>query len=779
MPVVDVDDVYLNGNRFHLANPANQYLLGNFAQKMVIGDYSLESNPEVSEWAGKGYEGGQLVEEWRADRPNCLWFSNCITDFTGHVLMPRKFVSITRDTPFEVVNSTFDSDYAGWTDTLEGTITWNVSYGYDGGGVQVILPSGTPGDFISVMEQTATNPTALQGAKITISYFIWRSSLACVPRIYDGVSATVGLGSDADYEWTFRTLTHTVDASATTLKIQIGAVKGASQKSQRIDNIYCCIETGDNVINNFINYEGNLYWTRGNVIYKLNDTGDNFDLIANIPHYYYENIIPMVWYLEPYITRIFVGAVDWGDTPTISVLYLFMGDDHPYYHFYYNGTDPTLVEHALINDTIPANGAYYGVVWDNKLWRINTAGEMWYSANPGDTTPTWTVCDAIPNISAETLRDPLIYQNIDGDETIYMPCPDVLKVYDSVADEWLDTQCTYPAHPYGSYSSIFWRDGIYTASGLNITSYTASAPALINTKTGLDQSDSLPSTLNGCIQRLCAGYDVLYALVDSSLVTGTGYSSIWALYNGAWTCWWYDSVADQALDTIIVSSAYQHRLWVISDDTTPMYYEIPYGVINPLQLSDYEFDSGITGLHITPKFDAAWQAGNKLALQLAVGSRDCSVDNHIAVYYRTGQSNHDFTSNWTELGTIGDSTRPMKFTFDNGIGMLFDYIQFKFELTSASDDESPDLLYFILSYVKIIPPSWGWVFQIDCSNEYDGRNSEQQIAELEDLALTQTLIALRIKDETRYVRIKSVESVQTTGESDIGTYKVTAIQPIP
>jgi hypothetical protein len=110
--------------------------------------------------------------------------------------------------------------------------------------------------------------------------------------------------------------------------------------------------------------------------------------------------------------------------------------------------------------------------------------------------------------------------------------------------------------------------------------------------------------------------------------------------------------------------------------------------------------------------------------------------------------------------------------------LLFDYIQFRFDLDSTSDTSSPDLLYFVFSYIKVVPPTWRWTFIIDCSREYDGRNSEQQIVLLDAVAVLETLAAMVLKDTTYYVRVKKVEALKPTGETDYGQFVVEVIKPI-
>jgi hypothetical protein len=127
------------------------------------------------------------------------------------------------------------------------------------------------------------------------------------------------------------------------------------------------------------------------------------------------------------------------------------------------------------------------------------------------------------------------------------------------------------------------------------------------------------------------------------------------------------------------------------------------------------------------------------------------------------------------LGKITSSTDPAVYTFNNYVGAVFSTIQFCFELDSISDTSSPDLLYFIFSYAKMLPAVWDWQLTIQ---EFEDINTEKSLRDLESAAMSRTLVPFVFKKETYYVRVAQVETSMSPYEEAIGKYKVQLEQPV-
>jgi len=298
----------------------------------------------------------------------------------------------------------------------------------------------------------------------------------------------------------------------------------------------------------------------------------------------------------------------------------------------------------------------------------------------------------------------------------------------------------------------------------------------------LDKDDGLPQLYGGEVVKFIKGYNEFFALVNSTYEGTTSYSSVMANDGKGWQSWWTDGTVNEAMHTGIVSSVVAHRLWFTAG-TAVYWIALQKNIRNPKKVSTFAYSTG--GIHITPWFDANW-VGQKLALQFKIFCKDTTATESVLVQYRIDHATTAVATTWTTLGTVvaaGDGVETT-YTFGSSLGTNFKAIQFKFTLartnaTPATDKlKSPDVQYAVLEYQKIIKPTWGWAFTIDCNKEYNGRTPNQMLDAVVTAAELEVLTPFLYKDTTYYVRVKSVEGERLTGDGRKGTYNVLVHKPI-
>ena len=415
---------------------------------------------------------------------------------------------------------------------------------------------------------------------------------------------------------------------------------------------------------------------------------------------------------------------------------------------------------------------------------MTSEGQLAYATDPSHATPTWTNNGSLADegLADNDVNNLSIYRDATGDPIIYADTKVGLFAHDYTNAKWVETELALPNHATCGKGAVWWRDGFYISAGLDVLKYVAGATATI-TSVGLDKDDGLPGEYRGEIVKLIKGYNEFFALVDSSLASGTGYSGVYAFDGLGWQCWWLAPTADDTMNSGIVSSAVDYRLF-FDHDAKIYSISLEKSLRNPVKIPTFTFDA--SGTHITPWFDAAW-LGDKLAIQLNVCCRGMSPTETVAVSYRI---NHlaasmgatDASTGWTALQTISADGETEISLGTSGVGIANKAIQFKFALARGSTNTlSPDILWAKLKYLKLLETLWGWTVIIDCTKEeYNGRTPSQLIAALKTAVSTQTLLEFTFRDFsagtlTYYVRVANAQGLEQTGVDFRGTYRLSLV----
>ncbi|XUX01203.1 MAG: hypothetical protein TUN42_04235 [Dehalogenimonas sp.] len=731
-----------------------------FPGKVVIGDYTKDSENEASSWIIDDQRGGIGVEEMDegTDSQRC-WWSTADLRYKGHLVLPplassisfpdwSSFPAVTQG-GFEAWSDTHTP--TGWTWSIpasqttqviqDGTVKRSGSYSFQ------FLGNENPGQTATLWQQVA-NDTKWAGISITATAYgkVTTGTLASA-RLYidDGGSKYYASTFDSDSDFTAKTVTRVI--STGNIKIGIECTSNNGGNPIWVDDVSVALTSAITTANiRYCNFNSNLYISRGNTLFKLNGSGTGLTVVKAQNSYN--------------ITGLVVGP---GNN-----LYIGFGDNN----YSYMNTSETIT-------ATNSGNATFMCYWDGYLWKMSSAGALFYAATPNSATPSWTAGDsggAINAVGNVTVKQLQVYRDKDGSPVLYAVTTTGLWSYDDVGTKWVQTELTLPEHPNAGAGFVWWRDSAYISAGLDVLKYVAGSIAQI-TSLGLSKGDGIPTEHRGEIMAFIKGYNAFYALVDSSQSTGTGTSFVAAYDEHGWQVLWAGASADKTMNGGVVSSVYDYRLW-FDHDGTIYYIPLDRSLINPVKVSTSTYAA--SAVHVTPWFDAAYNVGSKLALRAKMLAKGLSANETIVVKYRTDHAQTDLTTGWTTLTTLAAAQNNVETTvpFGSSAGTLFNAIQFKLELARGSTTTlTPDLVYLAFSYLKLPRTSWGWRVTVDCTHPFNGRTPEQLCEAIEAAAATQTLMAFYYEDTAKYVRIRQLTGTNHTGQYQQGMYTLFLTEP--
>ena len=456
--------------------------------------------------------------------------------------------------------------------------------------------------------------------------------------------------------------------------------------------------------------------------------------------------------------------------------------------------------------------AKYLAFWDNRLWGISDAGQLWYTLTIGGTP----VEDAKLPVQSGFVTDLFVGRDATGEQILYASTKVGLYAHDMANQRWVETQFQLPFHDFNGIGSVRWRDAVYNPSGLGIYKYINGNNNAVVTVMGPDRDDGLPATYRGTVKQLVGTHTELIAAVDATTSPGavsstsvphqygatagigahsspviaasSGQSSIVAWNDTGWETKWVagDGAAGKPINTMLVTNAGKgdYRLWWGFDGK--VYHQlIPFDVTNPSQLSakdgtDYEYAE--SAFHETPWFDAQQSDVDKLALKFKVEVQDASSEETVVVQYAT-----DYSGSYTSMGTIS-SSGTTTYSFGSGVGVGFRSIKFKLTLaresgtTSSVMKKSPDVVSISLEYRKKLDAKYGHSVEVNVNKTYKGKTPKQLRSALVSAIESNTLNEFTFRDDaggTRnyYVDVTSATGIEYTGYDERGTSRITLVEP--
>ena len=453
-----------------------------------------------------------------------------------------------------------------------------------------------------------------------------------------------------------------------------------------------------------------------------------------------------------------------------------------------------------------ARAAKFLTVWDERLWGITHAGQLWYATTIGT-----EVLDAVLPLPDGSITKLFVARNAFGVPIIYAATTRGLFAHNADNAMWEDTQMDFPVHPNNGKGTVRWRDSVFVPSGNAIYKYINGNNAAVITVMGPDRDDGLPSDKRGGIHALAGTHNELLAGVDATtapstiastsipyqwqsthgstvIAPDTGYSSILGYNDMGWEVKWQSATAGKGFDSMHVSSAYDvYRVWWGHNDIVH-FMPLPSDIINPSEVSEFEY--ALSGIHETPWFNAGQSEIDKLALKLRIEAQDLSSTEKIKVEYATDYSE----SYTTAVGTLdstamGAASGTYTYTFGSSAGTAFRAIKVKLTLnrstattTGLEKFNTPDVVSLTLEWRKKIEAKWGHTVEVNLNNRYKGNEPKDLRAALISAVESTTLVEFTFRDDgggTRnyYVDVASAVGMEYTGYDERGSTQITVVEP--
>lgn len=440
---------------------------------------------------------------------------------------------------------------------------------------------------------------------------------------------------------------------------------------------------------------------------------------------------------------------------------------------------------------VATEGAQYMTVWDDRLVKVDTLGNMKYTTD----LATWTALPAATGYSnqvplqAGSVTGLFVYpaSTAFGTDALMIATTEGLYFYDDTAQKIRRTQLILPRLFGQGTGTVVHLGVVYFPSALQLLRYTGSSVDPV----GLDRDWGLPADHRGTIATMASGVTLLVAAVDTTSsnalgspmftggdevaasVVGTnrGFPTLFIRTDRGWHTLWTSNYLAGASKWVgpstanSVAGAAKFRFFFGADNKLKVMDVYPY-IQNPTENNLQQYRS--TGEHITPWNDIGWTEIDKLALQLKfVGEQinvnctngPCKVD----VFYGT-----DFNTQWNFLTSV-TTNRPTPVSFSNPTGLVFKQVRFKYVFTRCDNTyHTPIMRYAVMTFIKMIDARWGYRFSIDTSQQqYAGVTPEEIAAQLRALAGSNTLGTFEGWVSGQYVQ-RQVRVVTVSGAADAG-----------
>jgi len=426
---------------------------------------------------------------------------------------------------------------------------------------------------------------------------------------------------------------------------------------------------------------------------------------------------------------------------------------------YYNGSSYT-------NDT---TDAVYLAYWDDRLWGIDTGGQLWYSSTIGT-----EVNDAILQLPSGYVTALFVGPDASGNDILYAATQAGLYAHDAANARFVRTHVTWPKNANGGLGATTWRGRIYVSTGsTGILEYDPQSGFV--RAMGPDQDSGLPSSYrDGNINFMVGSH--LWLLIGMASATNRH------VYAWNTTGWSVISTKDTSNDLgpLLVSDAVSsYRLYFVAG-TVVKRMELPDSTVSPDENSALRWEtSAVQEDTSLPYFDAGQANVDKLAIRLHVEVTGASSTSTVVAGYVL-----NYVGSHTNFATIiADGTTTFDFqTNSENSGVAFRAIRIRLRLANDTSTDTPDIRSVTLEFRKKLPTTYGFQFDVDLSKPYKENESVSQmranlISTLESNIMTE--FTYRDNDggtQNYFVDVVNIESLEETGLDETGTMRVTVAE---
>ena len=474
-------------------------------------------------------------------------------------------------------------------------------------------------------------------------------------------------------------------------------------------------------------------------------------------------------------------------------------------HYDENGSGYSYSTNGSSWTTDSGQATQFLTTWDDRLWGISYAGQLWHSNSPG--TEHLDAMLPLPDGSVTRL---FVARNAAGVPIIYAMTTEGLFAHDADNSRWDATELELPIHPDNGKGSTRWRDSVYIPSGNGIYKYINGNNSAVVTIVGPDKDDGLPSDKRGAIRTMTGSHNELLIGVDAQtgadpvsydavsrqwqshfgspvMANDTGKSAILGYNELGWEVKWLASDTGTTFDTMHVSTAYnKYRLWWGANGVV-YFMDLPKDIINPSEVDDFPY--GTSGVHETPWFNAGQSEVDKLALKLKIECSGLSANETVLVQYATDYTESYTTAVTLNSTTMGASAGTYTYTFGSSAGVSYRSIKFKLTLsrstattTGLEKYNSPDVISTTLTWRKKLEAKWGHTVEVDLNNKYKGNDPKALRSNLISAIESTTLVEFTFRDDsggTRnyYVDVTSAQGLEFTGRDERGSTMISVVEP--
>jgi hypothetical protein len=441
--------------------------------------------------------------------------------------------------------------------------------------------------------------------------------------------------------------------------------------------------------------------------------------------------------------------------------------------------------------------AVYLSFWDNRLWGIDSTGQLWFSYNIGEESNDAQL--PLPNDSATDLY---IARNSEGQLVLFVGTVRGPYEHDNDFTRFRFTDLELPEHPDNGKGSTRWRDSTYIPSGLAVYRHIQGANSAIVTVMGPDRDDGLPSDYRGVIRQILGTHNDLLVVLDSTRRAPTvdtfvtsglashrgavidpnvGFSSILGWNEEAWETKYLSGSAARALTYAHVSNAYsEYRLWFALGGEI-LYLPLQREIQNPDEIADFTYVA--SSELITPWLEAD-KDKDATGVYVRVGAREMTSNETITVDFAVNDS-----SSWTSLGVI-TSDGTTEYLLPNSTaptGISFLNFRMRFTLARGSTvTNKPILSPPVFAFRYKDPAKYRYTVELDLQSPYKDQTPKQLRDQLRTAIESSSFVPFSYRNDSGsdfgssdrrfYVDVVGATNLEETGEDERGLSLVTMLE---
>lgn len=461
--------------------------------------------------------------------------------------------------------------------------------------------------------------------------------------------------------------------------------------------------------------------------------------------------------------------------------------------------------------TDDAKNTEFLAFWDEKLWGIDSTGQLWFALAIGT-----EVNDAQVPLGNDSVTNMFVGYDAQSNSILYVATTRGLFAHDVGNRRFVETRLRLPFHPDNGKGAVAWRESMFFSAGLAVNKYDIRDGGAVVDQMGPDRDDGLPTARRGTIRQLVASHNELLAIIDATTIASagdlflgsqqtsnnsfaldpdTGFSHIMGWDQLGWERKWLSSNSTAPITALFISDAYnEYRMWWAQNQRI-YHMQIPQNIINPVYVTDLPYAA--SGAHETPDFTGGQSEVDKLARRLRVEvSGTSSAETVIMSFALNGSSSFTTLTNTysADVNSSGEITSDGVATYHfpavaTPAGTAFRSIRFKVALARGSTTTStPDVLRIDFEWRKKLPAQWGHQVVIDLSQpQYGDKTREELFEALRVAAENNVTSRFTFRDRgaddagnsnpwVYYVDVVGFQSLESTGNVWAGDFELTVAE---